>query len=188
MRYVLRDMTHPEGGFYSAEDADSEGKEGKFYCWTKAELKQLLTAEEFECRDELLRHHGGRKLRRSQRSQSVAEPKRPEHRAILTRPKGKEALLASAKKKMFDVRAKRVRPHLDDKVLASWNGLMLGAIARAGVVLGDDNVSAPRRKRISPSSKPNSGTRKPKRFITAGATASATTRNCSRATRFCSAA
>ncbi len=45
--YVLRDMTHPDGGFYSAEDADSEGQEGKFYCWTKAELSQLLTPEEF---------------------------------------------------------------------------------------------------------------------------------------------
>ena len=45
--YVLRDMTHPDGGFYSAEDADSEGHEGKFYCWTKDELAKLLTAEEF---------------------------------------------------------------------------------------------------------------------------------------------
>src|SRR5258705_1488876 len=47
VRYVLRDMTHPEGGFYSAEDADSEGKEGKFYCWTRDELTKLLTPEEF---------------------------------------------------------------------------------------------------------------------------------------------
>src|SRR5207302_3347598 len=47
LQYVLRDMTHPEGGFYSAEDADSEGKEGKFYCWTRAELAQLLSPEEF---------------------------------------------------------------------------------------------------------------------------------------------
>ena len=46
--YVLRDMTHPEGGFYSAEDADSEGHEGKFYCWTRAELAKLLTPEEFK--------------------------------------------------------------------------------------------------------------------------------------------
>jgi uncharacterized protein YyaL (SSP411 family) len=45
--YVLRDMTHPEGGFYSAEDADSEGHEGKFYCWTRAELAKLLSPEEF---------------------------------------------------------------------------------------------------------------------------------------------
>ena len=48
--YVLRDMTHPEGGFYSAEDADSEGHEGKFYCWTRAELAELLTPEEFKWR------------------------------------------------------------------------------------------------------------------------------------------
>src|SRR5881397_2874174 len=47
LRYVLRDMTHPAGGFYSAEDADSEGKEGKFYCWTRAELASLLTVDEF---------------------------------------------------------------------------------------------------------------------------------------------
>ena len=46
--YVLRDMTHPDGGFYSAEDADSEGHEGKFYCWTRAELSKLLTPEEFK--------------------------------------------------------------------------------------------------------------------------------------------
>jgi uncharacterized protein YyaL (SSP411 family) len=48
LTYVLRDMTHPEGGFYSAEDADSEGHEGKFYCWTRAELSKLLTPEEFK--------------------------------------------------------------------------------------------------------------------------------------------
>src|SRR5206468_1025039 len=48
IRYVLRDMTHPEGGFYSAEDADSEGKEGKFYCWTREELSKLLTPDEFK--------------------------------------------------------------------------------------------------------------------------------------------
>src|SRR5439155_17425705 len=48
VRYILRDMRHPGGGFYSAEDADSEGKEGKFYCWTHDELAKLLTPEEFK--------------------------------------------------------------------------------------------------------------------------------------------
>ena len=55
--YVLRDMTHPDGGFYSAEDADSEGHEGKFYCWTKDELSKLLTVEEFNVAVRIFRHH-----------------------------------------------------------------------------------------------------------------------------------
>jgi uncharacterized protein len=137
-RYVLRDMTHPDGGFYSAEDADSEGKEGKFYCWTLAELKQLLTAEEvavttnyFGVTDEgnFLDHSDPNPLP-NQNVLSIADPEAA---------KGKEDLLASAKEKMFKARAKRVRPGLDDKVLASWNGLMLGAMARASVVLNDDS-------------------------------------------------
>ena len=61
--YVLRDMTHPDGGFYSAEDADSEGHEGKFYCWTRAELAKLLTPEEFKVAVALLRHHRAGQLR-----------------------------------------------------------------------------------------------------------------------------
>ena len=68
--YVLRDMTHPEGGFYSAEDADSEGHEGKFYCWTRAELAKLLTPEEFKVAVALLRHHRAGQLRGPQRSPS----------------------------------------------------------------------------------------------------------------------
>ena len=137
LRYVLRDMTHPEGGFYSAEDADSEGKEGKFYCWTREDLSALLTPEEFNV---AVRYFGmtaaGNFVDHSdphplpnQNVLSIAEPKlRLED----------EPLLASAKRKIFDARAKRVRPHRDDKVLASWNGLMLGSIARAYSVLGDE--------------------------------------------------
>src|SRR5438477_6199321 len=135
--YVLGDMRHPEGGFYSAEDADSEGHEGKFYCWTRAELSQLLTAEEFKV---AVRYFGvtekGNFVDHShptplpnQNVLSIVDPK-------LSEPE--KGLLASAKKKMFDARSKRVRPHLDDKVLASWNGLMLGAMARASAVRGDD--------------------------------------------------
>ena len=141
LRYVLRDMTHPDGGFYSAEDADSEGKEGKFYCWTEAELKTLLTAEEFSVATNYFEitekgnfhDHSDPQALLNQNVLSIANP---------SAAKGHEAALASAKRKMFATQTKRVRPHLDDKVLASWNGLMLGAVARAGAVLGDESYIA----------------------------------------------
>src|SRR5581483_2853637 len=146
--YVLRDMTHPEGGFYSAEDADSEGKEGKFYCWTRAELAKLLTPEEFNV---AVRYFGvteqGNFVDHSdpdplpnQNVLSIADP---------DLPADDKPLLASAKAKMFAARAKRVRPHLDDKVLASWNGLMLGALARAFAILGDEAYRAAAEKNLA---------------------------------------
>jgi hypothetical protein len=136
LRYILRDMTHPDGGFYSAEDADSEGHEGKFYCWTKKELEALLTPAEFAVavkyfditEEGNFEDHSHPAPLKNQNVLSIVEPELSG---------SEKPLLASAKKKMFDVRAKRVRPHLDDKVLASWNGLMLGAIARASIVLNE---------------------------------------------------
>jgi hypothetical protein len=134
--YVLRDLTHPEGGFYSAEDADSEGHEGKFYCWTRAELARLLAPEEFNVavryfgiteEGNFIDHSHPHPLR-NQNVLSVAEP---------DLSGADRVLLASAKRKLLEARAGRVRPHLDDKVLASWNGLMLGAMARASAVLKD---------------------------------------------------
>jgi uncharacterized protein len=137
-RYVLRDMTHPEGGFFSAEDADSEGKEGRFYCWTRAELALLLSPEEFTV---ATRYFGiteeGNFLDHSDpaplRGQNVLSIVHPEL-AQEDQPR-----LQSAREKMFRARCQRVRPHLDDKILSSWNGLMLGALARAAVVLNDDS-------------------------------------------------
>src|ERR1017187_2658977 len=134
--YVLRDMTHPDGGFYSAEDADSEGQEGKFYCWTRAELAKLLTPGEFKL---AARYFGiteqGNFMDHSHPQPlpnlnvlSIANPQ-------LTGPEA--ALLVSAKSKMLAARSKCIRPLRDDKVLASWNGLMLSSMARAGVVLDD---------------------------------------------------
>jgi uncharacterized protein YyaL (SSP411 family) len=141
IRYVLRDMTHPDGGFYSAEDADSEGQEGKFYCWTKAELSKLLTAGEFNI---AVRYFG---ITDHGNFEDHSHPNPLPNLNVLSIVDSKlrkedEALLLSAKEKMFAERAKRIRPHLDDKVLASWNGLMLGAIARAYAVLGDESYRA----------------------------------------------
>ncbi len=132
--YVLHDMTHAEGGFFSAEDADSEGHEGKFYCWTRAELRELLAPEEFNL---ATRYFGitqaGNFIDHSHRApllyQNVLSVAAPQ----LT--PAEQPLLEAAKRKMAAARAQRVRPHLDDKILASWNGLMLGALARAYAVL-----------------------------------------------------
>jgi uncharacterized protein YyaL (SSP411 family) len=167
--YVLRDLTHAGGGFFSAEDADSEGHEGKFYCWTKDELSKLLTVEEFSVAAKYFGitaegnfvDHSHIAPLAGQNILSVADPLRStKHESAQTSnaPAEKnepahvggydEELLASAKNKMSAVRARRIRPHLDDKILASWNGLMLGAFARAAVVLGEDKYRAAAEKNV----------------------------------------
>jgi uncharacterized protein len=162
--YVLRDMTHPDGGFYSAEDADSEGHEGKFYCWTKEELSRLLTPEEFNVAvscfgitaEGNFTDHSHPSPLPGQNVLSIVHPirsgvsaERRKHSENQTSALCRDAattndeeLLASAKQKMLAARSQRIRPHLDDKVLASWNGLMLGAFARAGIVLGEEKYLA----------------------------------------------
>jgi uncharacterized protein YyaL (SSP411 family) len=135
--YVLRDMTHPGGGFYSAEDADSEGHEGKFYCWTQAELAKLLGPEEYLV---AVKYFGVTKAGNFV-DHSHPEPLPGQNVLYVAQPEvpaGDAPLLASARAKMLAARAGRVRPHLDDKILASWNGLMLGAFARAGAVLNEE--------------------------------------------------
>jgi uncharacterized protein YyaL (SSP411 family) len=146
--YVLRDMTHSGGGFFSAEDADSEGHEGKFYCWTKDELSKLLKVDEFNVavkyfgitKEGNFTDHSHPSPLTGQNVLSVAVPNIPD---------ADKSLLASAKKKMCDVRAKRIRPHLDDKILASWNGLMLGAFARAYAVLGEEKYRRAAEKNLA---------------------------------------
>jgi uncharacterized protein YyaL (SSP411 family) len=146
--YVLRDLTHPAGGFYSAEDADSEGHEGKFYCWTRAELAALLTPAEFTVANRYygLTDHG------NFTDHSHPAPLPNQNVLSIVNPAlapGEPELLASAKAKMTAARARRIRPHLDDKVLASWNGLMLGAFARAYAVLGDEAYRAAAEKNLA---------------------------------------
>jgi uncharacterized protein len=147
LNYTLCDMTRPGGGFFSAEDADSDGQEGKFYCWTKDELSKLLTPEEYNV---AARYFGitaaGNFIDHSHPQPlaglnvlSVADPDLPET---------DQPLLAAAKEKMRIARAKRVRPHLDDKILTSWNGLMLGAFARASVILNDEQYCAAAEKNL----------------------------------------
>jgi uncharacterized protein YyaL (SSP411 family) len=134
--YILRDMTDVEGGFYSAEDADSEGREGKFYCWTLDELTALLTEAELRV---ATRYYGvtrqGNFMDHSDPHPLPGQNVLSIHDAKLSPAEVKR--LAAARDKLLAARAGRVRPHRDDKILASWNGLMLGAFAQAYAVLGD---------------------------------------------------
>ncbi len=146
--YVLRDLTHPEGGFYSAEDADSEGHEGKFYCWTKDDLSRRLTGEEFAV---VVRGFGitetGNFVDHSHPHPLPGQNVLGLVDANLT--DAEKRRLDSAKAKMLEARSRRIRPHLDDKILVSWNGLMLGAMARAYAVLGDPKYRAAAGKNLA---------------------------------------
>jgi uncharacterized protein len=155
--YVARDMTSKEGGFFSAEDADSpivagigdpghsKTKEGVFYIWTKKEIDAVLgdAAEIFDF------HYGVQAHGNAPEGSDPHDEFRGKN-ILIERPtivetaqrfkKSEEEIaksLAQSRKKLFAVRAKRPRPHLDDKIIAAWNGLMISAYARAAQVLDD---------------------------------------------------
>ncbi len=145
--YVLRDMTHTNGGFYSAEDADSEGHEGKYYCWTHDELSKLLSPEEFI----VAKNFFGLTKEGNFVDHSHPHPLPGQNVLSIVDssvPATDLALLEAAKSKMLVERTKRIRPHLDDKILASWNGLMLGAFARAGIILNKQKYLAAAAKNL----------------------------------------
>ena len=136
--YVLREMTGPHGGFFSATDADSEGEEGKYFVWTEEEIEAILGSEEAPifCRffgvTQRGNFEGSNILNISKTAASFAQEQGIGlERLIDIVRRGKVALRT--------VREHRVPPLLDDKVLASWNGLMLRAFAEAGAALGRDD-------------------------------------------------
>jgi uncharacterized protein YyaL (SSP411 family) len=141
--WALREMRGPEGGFYSALDADSEGEEGRFYIWTPKEIRDVLgdatpgTTFPPQQIEGLIQFYG------------VSEGGNFEGRNILhlaggigaSEPEG----LGAMRRALYDTRAKRIWPGLDDKCLASWNALMIAALAEAGAVLErDDYLDAAR--------------------------------------------
>ena len=136
--YVLREMTDPAGGFYSTQDADSEGEEGKFYIWTPAELREILgeadatIAERYWGVSEGGNFEGGNILHVSRPADEVA-------RDIGTTEDEVHAAIARARRQLYDARARRVWPARDDKVLAAWNGFMLRAMAEAARILDRDD-------------------------------------------------
>jgi uncharacterized protein len=156
--YVLRDLTSPEGGFYSAEDADSlpqaeatEKLEGAFYVWTQEEIDRVLTPEE----SLVFRRMYG--VERAGNVVTASDPHRElagqnvlfmqNDRELVAKLTGRSEeevsfLISSAKEKLKTVRDQRPRPHLDDKIVTAWNGLMISGFARGFQTLGDSHYLA----------------------------------------------
>ncbi len=131
--FAAREMRHEEGGFYSSYDADSEGEEGKFYVWQPAEIRAALGEDA-----ELFMLYYDVSERGNWEGKSILNmPRLPEEVARLAQlePAEMAVRLAESRRKLLDVRAQRVWPGLDDKVLTAWNGLMLAAFAEAGRAL-----------------------------------------------------
>ena len=141
--YVLREMTDSAGGFYSAQDADSEGVEGKFFVWTPDELRPLLG----EDADLIMGYYGVTERGNFEGSNILNVPVPPAqfaNRMDLAEDNLSDTI-ARARAILLEVREQRIHPLLDDKVLTSWNGLMLRAFAEAGAALGrSDYVDAAR--------------------------------------------
>jgi uncharacterized protein len=153
MEYVLRNLTGESGAFLSAEDADSEGSEGRFYVWSYDELKSVLSREHLDLVERVFGASSAGNFR------DPHDPDAPSTNVFFRRGAvpmialelglDEDALdleLEVIRQNLFSLREQRPHPHRDDKILTDWNGLMIGAMARAGRVLNDERlVSAARR-------------------------------------------
>ena len=139
IEYVLRDLTYKEGGFFSAEDADSEGVEGKFYVWSETELKSIFNVHEFNLiksvfntypdgnfSEESTREFTGENILHLQK-----DFKQLSKELNISQDKLEEKL-EKIRKILFSIREKRIHPYKDDKILTDWNGLFIAALASAG--------------------------------------------------------
>ncbi len=143
LTYVLRDMTSPGGGFYSAEDADTEGQEGKTYVWALGEIRQVLGPQEAELVIRVFNVTAGGNFSEHE-AESTGENILHRTEALpqlaaefgIAEPELEERLEAS-RQKLFAYREKRPHPHKDDKILTDWNGLMIAAFAKAAQAFDD---------------------------------------------------
>jgi uncharacterized protein YyaL (SSP411 family) len=147
LTYLLREMLHSEGGFYSTQDADSEGEEGKFFVWTQDEVMQILGEGSGEIFSrvydvsEFGNFEGKNILHPVLTLEQAARFFRKEESEV-------ERVIAEAKKKLFVEREKRVKPFRDEKIIASWNGLTLSGVAEASRVLDDPSSLAAARRTV----------------------------------------
>ncbi|MHB1188682.1 thioredoxin domain-containing protein [Thiobacillus sp.] len=133
--WLLREMRAPEGGFYSALDADSEGHEGKFYVWTPGEVRAQLSAEEYAVAVPVYGFDLPPNFENASWNPILARPLNVVAAELGLSVDAAAARLANARAKLFAARETRVRPGRDDKQLTSWNALMIGGLAHAGRVM-----------------------------------------------------
>jgi uncharacterized protein YyaL (SSP411 family) len=156
IEYVLRDMRSSEGGFYSAEDADSEGIEGKFYLWTEEEIRRALKSDEADLivqffnikgdgnfTDEFSGEISGSNIIHMRESTDAIAS------SLHLSKQELEKRIAGARGKLFKLREKRIHPHRDDKVLTDWNGLMIAALARCAQVFDEQRYADAARDSIN---------------------------------------
>ncbi|WHH60752.1 thioredoxin domain-containing protein [Petroclostridium sp. X23] len=137
--YVLRDMVSPEGGFYSAEDADSEGEEGKFYVWTPKEIIEILGEEDGKLFCDYYN------ITKTGNFEGRNVPNRIHVKGNVNE---QEDNILALRQRVFTHREKRIHPYKDDKILTSWNGLMIAAMAIGGRVLGNDSYTEAAEKAV----------------------------------------
>lgn len=130
--YLLREMASPEGGFYASQDAESEGEEGRYYIWSRDEIRRILGSRDAAVFSEF---YGVEETGNFDRSSSILHKaldlKEVAMRARLTCSELGE-LLAAGRAKLFEVRSRRIPPERDEKIITAWNGLAIGALARGG--------------------------------------------------------
>jgi uncharacterized protein YyaL (SSP411 family) len=138
--FIDRELTNPKGGFYSSLDADSEGEEGKFYVWTKEELSEYLNEDEFAVAEKYyninrkgLWEHDNYILLRDKDDETVAE-------SLGVSIDQMNKTITGVKKKLLKERTNRIRPGLDDKILTSWNALMISGLTDASRIFNDDDL------------------------------------------------
>ncbi len=136
--YVLKEMTHPSGAFYSTQDADSEGHEGKFFVWTPVQTAALLGEEDAR----VVNHYYGATEAGNFEGRNIFHVPSDASKAAADLGMPEQAVLAiveRARARLYAAREERVHPGLDDKVLTSWNGLMLRSLAEGAAALGRDD-------------------------------------------------
>jgi len=149
IHYLLRDMSDPQGGFYTAEDAESEGEEGRFYVWTEDEIRQALQKDDADLATKLFN------VETAGNFEDEVSGKKTGRNILYLRDslKGLASRLGISEKelrgrvrairgKLLAFREKRPRPHRDDKILTDWNGLMIAALAKAARVMDEPSYAA----------------------------------------------